>query len=245
MNRDSFIIEFVRGILKLSYFGCIINKDCLFVSFLYFCEMGHVKTSSVKKIKVFRYSLLFIFSWVLLHICFISWDGLKNSPDPADVAVVLGSTVFNDGTVAQWTKGRLDRALELFNEGKVKSFFVSGGHGIEYHYPEATAMKAYLLAHGVPDSMVTADNDGENTYLTAVNFNKWNKERKTNKIIVVSQFFHITRSKYIITKMGYKGQLYSASSKVKTWKDMLSLFREVVAFYKYVLIYREKEDQDN
>ncbi len=37
--------------------------------------------------------------------------------------------------------------------------------------------------------------------------------------------------------MGFKGELSSASSKVYTWKDMISLLREVPAFYKYALVY--------
>lgn len=199
--------------------------------------MAAKKSRSVFKNKLFRFFFFTLLIWFLAHIAYITWDGLKNSPAPADIAVVLGSTVFDDGTPADWTKGRLDRAYELYKQGKVKLIFVSGGTGVEYSYPEATAMKAYLVAKGVPSILVVADNAGDNTYLTAKNFMKWNKGDKMQQVIVVSQFFHITRIKYIFRKLGFKGELGSASSRVYSWKDMISLVREVPAFYKYMLVY--------
>ena len=199
--------------------------------------MASKKSKSIFKNKFLRFFLITCLLWVAVHVCYITWDGLKNQPPPSDIAVVLGSTVFDDGTPASWTKGRLDRAYELYKEGKVKLFFVSGGTGVEFNYPEATAMKAYLVKKGVPEILIVADNAGNNTYLSAVNFMKWNKESKMQQVIVVSQFFHITRTKYIFRKMGFKGELSSASSKVYTWKDMISLLREVPAFYKYALVY--------
>ena len=74
--------------------------------------------------------------------------------------------------------------------------------GVEDHYPEGKAMKAYLISNGVPDSVVTEDNEGANTYLTAVNFLKWNKERNYSSVVIVSQFYHITRSKVYTEENG-------------------------------------------
>lgn len=199
--------------------------------------MAAKKSRSIFKNKLFRFFFFTFLIWFFGHLFYITWDGMKNSPAPADIAVVLGSTVFNDGTPAEWTKGRLDRAYELYKEGKVKLIFVSGGKGVEYNYPEGTAMKAYLVAKGVPSILVIADNEGANTYLTATNFMKWNKGDKMQQVIVVSQFYHITRIKYIFRKMGFKGELGSASSRAYNWRDIVGLAREFPAFYKYVMVY--------
>jgi len=187
--------------------------------------------------KWIRRFIYFILAWVLIHAIFITIDGLKADPAKADVAIVLGNRVFSDGTLASWTKGRVDKALELYKQGKVKAIFVSGGMGVEDHYPEGKAMKAYLLSKGVPDSVVTEDNEGANTYLTAVNFLKWNKERNYSTVVIVSQFYHITRSKYILKKMGFTGSIFSASSEAYKWRDITGTIREVPAFYKYLLFY--------
>ena len=185
----------------------------------------------------FRIPFLLFVLWIGTHVIVITWQGLQNDPPPADVAMVLGNRVYADGSLANWTKGRVDRALELYREGKVKRIFCSGGLGVEDHFPEGTAMRNYLLAQGVPDSAVVADNDGANSYATAADFNKWNEERKYSKVIVVSQFYHISRSVYILRKTGFVGAIYSASSKQYHFKDLFGTLREVPAFYKYMLVY--------
>lgn len=184
-----------------------------------------------------RIAVWFGISWFLLHTIFITLDGLNDSEGSGDLAIVLGNRVFADGSLASWTQGRVDKALELYREGKVKKIFVSGGLGVEDHYPEGKAMKEYLVRNGVPDSAVVADNAGANTYLTAKDFLEWDKKNEYDTVIIVSQFYHITRSKYILRKLGYEGEIKSASSEVYHWKDLLGTAREVPAFYKYLLVY--------
>lgn len=196
-----------------------------------------------KRSKVYRFFRIITWpirlgiAWFLIHAIFITIDGLNDSDGKGDVAIVLGNRVFSDGTLASWTQGRVDKALELFKEGKVRKIFVSGGLGVEDHYPEGKAMKEYLVKHGVPDSLVIADNGGLNTYLTAKDFLEWNKDKNFDTAIIVSQFYHITRTRYILRKLGYKGEIESASSEVYRWQDILGTAREVPAFYKYVLVY--------
>ena len=191
----------------------------------------------IRRYKWLRRVIFFLIAWVLIHAIVITIDGLKGDPAKADVAIVLGNRVYADGSLASWTKGRVDKALKLYQQGKVKAVFVSGGMGVEDHYPEGKAMKAYLVSQGVPDSAVIEDNEGANTYLTAVNFLKWNKERNYSSAVIVSQFYHITRSKYILKKMGFTGSVYSATSEAYHWKDITGTMREVPAFYKYLLFY--------
>ena len=58
-------------------------------------------------------------------------------------------------------------------------------------------MKQYLEAQGVPDNAIIEDNDGEDTYLTAKDYMKIAEGFKIKSVIVVSSFYHITRTKYI------------------------------------------------
>ena len=176
-------------------------------------------------------------TWFFFHAIFITIDGLNDSNGSGDVAIVLGNRVFSDGTLASWTQGRVDKALELFKQGKVRKIYVSGGLGVEDHYPEGKAMKEYLLRKGDPDSVVIADNGGLNTYLTAKDFLAWDSKNEYDTAIIVSQFYHITRSKYILRHLGYKGEIESASSDVYKWQDILGTMREVAAFYKYLIVY--------
>lgn len=167
---------------------------------------------------------------------------MNDTATKADVAVVLGNRVEADGSLAPWTKGRMDAALRLYKEGRVTHYFISGGVSDETKYPEAQGMKEYLVRNGVPDSLIVIDNKGVNTYHTAVNFDSYNQSRNFKSVIVVSQFFHITRTKYIIRKMGFKGRIESAASKAYTIVDVVGTLREVAGFYKYWLYYKAKAD---
>ncbi len=178
--------------------------------------------------------------WIFIHALYITINGMIDTATKADVAVVLGNRVEADGSLAPWTKGRMDAALKLYKEGKVKHYFISGGVSKETKYPEAQGMKEYLVRNGVPDSLIVIDNKGVNTYHTAVNFDKYNQTRQFNSVIVVSQFFHIPRSKYIIRKMGFKGRIENAASKAYSIVDVIGTLREVAGFYKYWLYYEGK-----
>ena len=189
-----------------------------------------------KQTWILRVIYFFIISF-FIHLLVITIDGIQDTTAGAGIAIVLGNRVYADGSLASWTKGRVDKALQLYREGRVKKIFVSGGYSAENNYPEGKAMKMYLVGQGVPDSIVTEDNEGANTYLTALNFLKWNGHQKYCRVIVISQFYHITRTKFILKKMGFTGAIYSASSDVFSWKDILGSIREVPAFYKYMLLY--------
>ncbi len=188
--------------------------------------------------KWLRRTALFFFCWVLVHTTYITIDGLNDYKGKADVAVVLGNRVFPDGSLSSWLKGRVDKALQLYRQGRVQKIYVSGGVNTkeEGDNAEGDAMKAYLVKQGVPETDVIADNNGQNTYLTAKDFMQWNESRHYTSVIVVSQFYHITRSKYILRKQGFKN-VFNASSDVYSWKDVIGTLREVPAFYKYMLFY--------
>jgi len=185
-----------------------------------------------------KYFIWAIAMWIVGHIIFISVDGLADYKGSADVAVILGNRVFADGTLSSWLKGRTDAALELYKQRRVKKIFASGGISPKKDggYPEGKAMKEYLVLHGVPPEDIIADNEGINTYWTARNYQEWNKSLNYQSVIVVSQFYHITRTKYIFRKLGIHN-VHGVSSTVYSWQDVVGTLREVPAFYKYMILY--------
>lgn len=180
----------------------------------------------------------FLLLWICIHVIYISVDGCTPYAGKADVAVILGNQVFADGSLSPWLQGRVDKALDLYKEGRVKKIYASGGISKNPggNYPEGDAMKNYLVNKGVPASAVVADNNGQNTFLTARDFIAWNRQEHYTSAIVVSQFYHITRSKYIMRKLGFRN-VYGASSEKYALNDVIGVLREVPAFYKYLLVY--------
>ncbi len=178
--------------------------------------------------------LLYLFLlFFLVHTAFISFDGLIDDEVHADVALVLGNKVNEDGTLSDRLESRCEKALELYNNGKVNFIVVSGGVGNE-GFSEADKMKYYFLKNGVPDSLVLCDNRGDNTESTVKNFVQLNQYRKFSSLIVVSQFYHITRTKKMLRDKEVQN-VFGVSPFYFEWRDFYSVLREFFAFYWYLL----------
>lgn len=185
--------------------------------------------------KVFRRSLLLVFIWMVIHCSWAAIVGLRDFKGNADVAIVLGNTVYRDGSLSPWLKGRVDAALTLYRNKQVRKIMVSGGTG-DSGYPEGDAMRDYLLQQGVPSGDIFTDNEGANSYLTAKNFMTLNQVYHFRSAVVVSSWFHVLRCKYIVKKLGFEN-VEGDHSRSYFGKDVLYVMREFPAFYKYMLVY--------
>src|ERR1700754_50239 len=87
--------------------------------------------------------------WLFCHLAYQSIDGLHDYRGKADIAVVLGNRVEPDSTLSPELESRVDKALELYRDGRVPRIMVSGGNGdtkLPGRVPEGMAMKMYLVA---------------------------------------------------------------------------------------------------
>lgn len=173
------------------------------------------------------------FLLLLLHAAGISLDALTDRAQPADCLVVPGNTVNPDGSLSPRLKARLDEALRLYRARISPRIFVSGGLGKEGHY-EGSVMRRYLVQQGVPDTAVYTDNQGVTTLATAQNFARLAQERHWQSAVVVSQFFHLSRTKLLLRQQGITGVSGSAARYVEA-RDGYALLREVPALYVALL----------
>lgn len=165
----------------------------------------------------------------MIHSVYIISDGLQDDGVTADAAVILGTTVNEDGTLSERLKQRVDRGLELYTSGKVGRIIVSGGLGKEGHY-EGDKMAEYLVQNGVPMNDITIDNHGNNTRATADNVLKLKDSLNIKSVIIVSQYFHITRTKMLFRKRGFEN-VAGASPHYFEFRDLFSIVREFPAYY--------------
>lgn len=189
--------------------------------------------------KWIRTLLFAIMILLLFQAIYVLADGLQTFRGKADVAIVLGNRVEEDSSLSPVLQGRVDRALLLYRQGRIQRIMVSGGKGEGEdggHVWEGAAMKRYLLAKNVPADRIIEDNNGENTYWTGKDFIKVNDSLHFSSAVVVSSWYHITRSKYIIRRLGYKN-VAGACSQDFFWNDVIGLPRDMLAIYKYMLVY--------
>ena len=170
------------------------------------------------------FALLYFFG-----IAAIWLDGAITDCEKSEYAVVLGNQVYPSGEPSERLKARLERAAELFRDGTVQKIIASGGLGEEGH-DEATVMKRYLETQGIPSAAVTADSNGNNTHLTALNAHRWVQIDKP--VIVVSQLYHLSRSEMAFRKEGFVN-VGAAYPHYFEWRDVYASLRELPAWFIY------------
>ena len=179
--------------------------------------------------RIIKLFISILILWVLGHLVYVIIDGLIDRKSNADIAVVLGNKVNEDGTLSERLEKRMECSLNLYNSGRVKKIIVSGGLGKEGFY-EGDKMKEYLTKHNVPDSVIIVDNFGVNTKATVQNTLKLKDSLNFESIIVVSQYFHLTRTKMLFRKYNFNS-VSSISPKYFEVRDAYSLIREFAAYY--------------
>lgn len=113
-----------------------------------------------------------------------------------DAILVLGAGLKN-GKPSPVLKDRLDMAYKLYEDGYSEKIIVSGDHGKKY-YDEVNVMKIYLLDKGVDSNNIFMDHAGFSTYDSVY---RAKEIFLANKIIIVTQQFHLYRSLYIAKQL--------------------------------------------
>lgn len=106
------------------------------------------------------------------------------------VIMVLGAEIYPDGTPSPFLQGRLDVALDLWQQNKARAILVSGDNGTD-SYNEPDGMRQYLIDHGVPASKVVADYAGFDTYDSCY---RAREIFGVHHLTVVTQEYHLPRA---------------------------------------------------
>lgn len=113
-------------------------------------------------------------------------------------ALVLGAGLSRDGTPSPFLAARLDVAQQLLERGAVRAILVSGDNRT-HDYDEPTAMRDYLVEHGVPSEKVVLDYAGQDTYDSCT---RAHRIFGAEALTVVSQSYHVPRAVAICRAVG-------------------------------------------
>ena len=142
-----------------------------------------------------------------------------------DVAIVPGtSKLLSNGAPNQYYSFRIYTAVKLYESGKINHFLLSGDHSRE-GYNEPEDMKQSLIEGGVPDSAITLDYAGFDTYDSMIRAKEVFGQQS---FIVVSQEFQNERAVYIARSFGIDAFGYNAKN-VEAYGGFLTKVREFFA----------------
>jgi len=114
-------------------------------------------------------------------------------------ALVLGASVYRDGTLSPVLKARADKAAQLYIKGRVSKILVTGDNSSDITHNEVTPVGKYLVARGIPKKDIFLDRAGLDTYSSMYRArNMFGITRMT----IVSQPFHLARAVFIARALG-------------------------------------------
>ena len=131
--------------------------------------------------------------------------------EDVDCILVLGCGVKSNGTPSDMLKDRLLRSIELYNQKSAPKLLMSGDHG-QPDYDEVNTMKNYAKEKGVPSVDIFMDHAGFSTYESIY---RAKEIFGADKIVIVTQKYHLHRALYIAKKLGVEA--YGVSSDQRTY----------------------------
>jgi SanA protein len=143
------------------------------------------------------------------------------------VALVLGASVYQNGSLSPVLSARADRALELYRAGKVKKILVTGDNG-DLSHNEVNPVGNYLLERGVPKGDIFLDHAGFDTYSSMY---RARDVFEVHDMLVVSQPFHLARAIFIARELGMNARGVKAAGEATPYNSL----REIPATLKALL----------
>lgn len=117
---------------------------------------------------------------------------------PAQTALVLGAQVKADGSMSLMLADRVERAVELWETGRVERILVSGDHS-DWAYDEPDTMRMALQRAGVPAHVIFEDHAGFDTWSSVVRAKEVFNVRDA---VIITQGFHISRALFLADAAG-------------------------------------------
>ena len=114
-----------------------------------------------------------------------------------DCIIVLGAGIWGDKP-SPMLEDRLKEAISLYNQNVSSKIIMSGDHGKE-DYDEVNIMKEYAIEQGVASEDIFMDHAGFSTYESMY---RAKEVFEANKIVIVTQKYHLYRALYIAKQLG-------------------------------------------
>ena len=149
----------------------------------------------------------------------------------ADAIIVLGASVYPDGTPSGILQDRLDDGIALYFAGVAPKIIMSGDNGTE-SYNECWAMKQYAISQGVPSEDVFCDHAGFSTYETMY---RARHVFGAERIVVATQTYHLYRALYDAQGVGMEAigvpSDYGEYAN-QSWYDIREVFARTKDFFQ-------------
>src|SRR5436190_19414369 len=145
---------------------------------------------------LFTYLPLIILAYIIFIYGLIRRSAKRYDSQQSDIIIVFGAAQYN-GRPSPVFKARLDHTANLFKSNYAKKIITTGGHGLDARFTEAGVGKDYLMKQNIPADCIFTEPSGSTTLDTVEKLLEYLKLQNLNKVIAVSDGFHLFRIKQI------------------------------------------------
>lgn len=142
-------------------------------------------------------------SWMMLFLLMMAFlfimlnenrmSEIKSGNSKDGLAIVLGAAVWSDNKPSPTLAARVDKALELYDQGKVKSIYLTGGNA-PGELSESQVALSYIKSKrkSTSDIFIETKTTSTNEQIQFIKKEilEWNKR---NQVVVISDSYHLVR----------------------------------------------------
>ena len=139
----------------------------------------------------------------------VYWQARTDETRPVDAIVVMGTAQYN-GRPSPVLRARLDRVLDVWEEGVAPLVVVTGGKQEGDAFTEAEASHDYLVERGVPDGAILLEDRGGDSWESLQGVATILEARDVDRVLIVSDGFHLLRLKKMAHDLGLTAYVTAA-----------------------------------
>lgn len=178
---------------------------------------------------VFSLALLFVLAYAFLFGLMLAREKSIPAPTPSQAIIVLGAQVKADGLPSVQLALRLESALEAWQKAPMP-IVVTGAQGNDEPATEASVMKAWLTARGVPADQILTDESSFNTRQNLENAARL-LPAELKKVLIITSDYHLPRAMAIARDQGFEPSGLGSPILPEYW--LKNHARETLAWGKY------------
>lgn len=126
-----------------------------------------------------------------------------------DCAIICGYPANNDGSPSLIMKSRVEKAVELYEQGKVKYFIFSGG-SVHNQYEEAVVMANYANKLGIPENVIIKETKAKCTYHNLMYAGEIMNKKNLDSCLVITNSWHLRKADHYARKFKLNYAMVSA-----------------------------------
>ena len=177
--------------------------------------------------------------WLVGISALIAIGPAETHEQGGDVAIVLGAAV-DDAEPSPVFAARLDRAIELYEGGKVDKLLLTGALSEEDSLSEAEAGKRYVMSRGVREEAILMEEKSRTTFQNLIEARAVMEREKLGTAIIVSDPLHLWRAMRMADRLEMVASPSAATeTRYRSWKTQLPFLLRETYFVHHFWLFGE------